>query len=173
MLRQHGHRGWPGAAGDGRDRASDIAHGVGLHVAERLTLGRHIGSEVDHHSTRLDVPRPDQVGTAGGDTQQVGLTRDLLQIGRARVAHAHRRIGVDQQQRQRHTHHRTAADDDGARAAQANAVVLHEANSAQGSGRRQRRPALSQTTEVLRVLTVDVFVGIEGESRGLAAHSRG
>ena len=167
LFGQHRHSGRTSATWDWRDRLGDLLYGLGLHVADQRSFRCRIRPEIDNNRAWGNVFWADEPSASSGYPQQLRHSRERREVRRPRMTHRDDRVGVDQQQRQGHADDGTAAHDHRALSAQFHSVVLDQAQAAQRGCGHERASALRESTQVERVLTVDVFGRIDGQDGGV------
>ncbi|MDF3009544.1 MAG: hypothetical protein K0S03_340 [Burkholderiales bacterium] len=134
-------------------------HRVEVDVAGELAVGAAVDAHVDHAGTGFDHLAGNEFRPARGGNQYVGAAGDVFKVFRFRVADRHRRVLLQQQQRERLADDVGAADHYRAAARHRDAGMLEQAHHAGRRAGHEPGRAGNEGAEVHGVEAVDVLGG--------------
>jgi hypothetical protein len=143
VAQEHRDRHRADAAGHRRDQPRAGGGRVELDVADQARVGA-VDADVDHHRAVLHPIAPDELGAADRGDEDIGPSADPGEVVGARVAHRYRRVGGEQQRRDRLADEVRAPDDDRLGALERDIVTAQELHHARGRARAQAGPPLGQ-----------------------------
>ena len=188
------------AAGDGRERASDM-DGVWMNVADEgaafgaeffetvwkileqalgfFGIGDTVGADVNDRGA--GPPRRggfypvgfDVAGFAHGGDDDIGAAEDIGQVARFGMADGDGGVGVHEEKRHGFADDVAAAEDHGVGAFDRDFVAAQNFHAAGGSAGHQAGASADEAAEIDRMETVHVFGGIDGFEDALGIHLRG
>ena len=125
-----------------------------------------IDADVDHDRAGLDPFAAHQLGAADRRDDDVGSAHLRGEVRRARMAHDHRRVALEQHHGDRLADEHRATDDDGMQAVRIGAGPIEEIHAADRRARPQTGAPGEQRALVQRMQPVDVFARIDRGDRG-------
>src|SRR3990167_1060165 len=114
-------------------------------------------ADVDHDGARADVPGRKEVFAARGGDEDVRAPGDFGQATRPGMAHGHRRVAVDQKEREGPADEPAAADHDHFAALDRNLVDVQKVDDAFRRAWHESGPAGGKPPEIFGMEAIDVL----------------
>ena len=127
-----------------------------------LRVGHLVDADVHHRGAWLHEVGRDEAGPSHGRHQDVRLPARGREVGRARMAHRHRGVAVQQQERHRLADDVAAAEHHRPLARDLNLLALEHLDHARRRARHQLRPVLHQQADALGGKAVHVLAHGDG-----------